>query len=78
MYGILIKTKVQPTCISKWNEELGQQLGKKDWNIIFSTPFEITRDSNMQWFQYRIIHRIIGTKSFLFHINFIDNSNCFL
>ena len=33
-----------------------------------------TKSSKLQWFQYRIIHRILGTNSLLYKINFIWNN----
>jgi hypothetical protein len=32
-------------------------------------PKKRTKSSKLQWFQYRIIHRILGTNSLLYEIN---------
>ena len=39
-------------------------------------PFKITKDSRIQWFQIRIIHRIIGTNYYLHKIKYNDNPLC--
>ena len=38
--------------------------------------FVTTKSSKVQWFQYRIIHRILGTNEFLFKIRQKDNDKC--
>ena len=35
-----------------------------------------TKSSKLQWFQYRIIHRILGTNSLLYKINQKPNDKC--
>ena len=41
-------------------------------------PFFITKDSyiHVQWFQNRIIHRILGINNFLYKIKYIVSSDC--
>jgi hypothetical protein len=39
-------------------------------------PFITTKSSKLQWFQYRIIHRILGTNSLLYEINQKPNDKC--
>ena len=31
------------------------------WKYVYEQPFFLTKDSMLQWFQYRINHRILGT-----------------
>ena len=38
--------------------------------------FNTTKSSKLQWFQYRIIHRIIGTNEFLFKIKVKQSDKC--
>jgi hypothetical protein len=40
-----------------------------NWKEIYRLPFITTKSSKLQWFQYRIIHRILGTNSLLYKIN---------
>ena len=67
MYNIVKTNTTLPICMSKWTSTF-ETIESKDWNHIFGMPFSITRDSSLQWFQYRIIHRIIGTNYFLYKI----------
>ena len=38
--------------------------------------FIISRDTYTQWFQTRIVHRILGTKSLLFKMNIVHDNLC--
>jgi hypothetical protein len=49
---------------------------KKNGVIFFSLPFKISNDSGLQWFQYRINHRIIATNSLLLKMKLKDNELC--
>lgn len=37
-----------------------------NWKNIYVLPFLITKNLNLQWFQYRIIYQILGTYKLLF------------
>jgi hypothetical protein len=39
-------------------------------------PFKITKDTRTQWFQIRILHKIIGTNYYLHKIKYNDNPLC--
>ena len=41
-------------------------------------PFRITRDTNLQWFQYSFVHRNIGTNSLLLQIGYFTIVHCTL
>ena len=47
-----------------------------EWKLIFSLPFLATKDTYIQWFQFRINNRILGTNNFLYKIKYIDCANC--
>ena len=38
--------------------------------------FDFTKSSKLHWFQYRIIHRILGTNKFLFKIKIKQSDKC--
>ena len=46
------------------------------WSLVFKVPFTCTVDTKLRWFQFRLIHRILGTNSFLFKINKVDSNVC--
>ena len=76
MYNCLNENNSQPACVSKWNQKLSTNYNMNDWKTFFSIPFTVTNDRKMQWFQIRILHRIIGTNDFLYKIKYIENNLC--
>ena len=64
IYQYLIRNKDEPACIKTWTKKINIDLDKNEWKLIFSLLFLATRDTYIQWFQFRINHRIIGTNYF--------------
>ena len=62
----------------KWKNDLQSELTENDWSIIFTISLRVVSDNDMAWFQYRIIHRILGTQSLLFKMSIKDSENCLL
>ena len=62
-----------PTCVSKWESELGSSF---NWSQIFSMPFICTKESRLRYFQFKCIHRILTLNDFLCKIKYIDSSMC--
>ena len=61
IYELLIKPKQPTLYISlKWQAFI---LLPEDfnWKTVFNTPFKISQDTQLKWFQYRINHRILAT-----------------
>ncbi len=48
----------------------------KIWINIFKMPFKIVRDTKIQTFQYRILHRILPCNSWLKNIKIKDSNIC--
>ena len=76
IYQYLIRNKDEPTCIKTWTKKINIDLDKNEWKLIFSLPFLATKDTYIQWFQFRINHRILGTNYFSYKIKYIDCANC--
>ena len=76
MRNILNSDIRNPACKIKWSNVLNIQPTEKEWKQIFSLPFLITNDTSIQWFQYRINHRILGTNQLLCKMKIKDNPNC--
>lgn len=47
-----------------------------DWQKIYKLPFFCTIDSKLQWFQFRINHRILGTNNLLFKMGIRNDNLC--
>ena len=63
MYNVIKLKSSAPKCEEKWTQSLNCNL---DWKKINLLAFKVTKNTKFQWFQYRIIHRILGTKTLLF------------
>lgn len=48
------------------------------WQSIFLTPFRITKDSTLLWFQTTINHKILATNTFLYKIKVSFDPKCTL
>lgn len=71
---MLLNSISVPISQRKWNLEFN--FNEQDWKNIYKLPFVCTKDPKLQWFQYRINHRIIGTNHLLSKMGLRDNSNC--
>ena len=61
----------------KWNRKLNINLNDDiGWEKIYSTSFVVTKDTKLQNIQFKILHRILTTNSFLYQINVIDENVC--
>ena len=77
IYHVLVLSKqVKRKFIDKWNVKLNTNLDSSKWSLIFNIPYSCTVDTKLRWFQFRLIHRILGTNSFLFKINKTDTNLC--
>ena len=60
----------------KWEEILALGLDETKWREIFKLPFIVTQNTKLQWLQYRINQRILGTNKLLYKIKVKDNAFC--
>ena len=72
-----VKSKLQednklPTAAIKWNLEFVNL----KWKNIFIKSFKTSSDSQLQWFQTRLLHRILPTGKYLALCKIINSSNC--
>ena len=67
--NILVSSKkVTRKYVIKWENKVGDIYNSKKWSVIFNMPFNCTINTKLRWFQFRLIHRILGTNLFLFKI----------
>ena len=65
-YQYFIDEKTQPpVCIEKM-KKIYPDIKNEEWNEILKHPFLITRETKLQTFQYKIIHRIINCNKKLY------------
>ena len=68
--------KVKKKFIEKWHNKLKIQYTQDIWSIVYNIPYKCTTDTKLRWFQFRLIHRILGVNSFLLKINKVDSGLC--
>ena len=73
-YEFLNKNSSVTTGKAKWSELF--DIDNIEWKAIHKTPFKVTKNSKLQWFQYRIINKILATNSFLFKIKKANSKMC--
>ena len=59
----------------KWGGDLNLD-DNFNWQTVLSLPFNIEQDTNLKWFQFRIIHRILGTNYLLTKMRLKQNDKC--
>ena len=72
VYKTFIINSDIPTCQTKWNTFFDNIEWKKVHNLVFN----ISKNTYTQWFQTRIVHRILGTKSLLYKMNILQDNLC--
>jgi hypothetical protein len=75
----MLNVKMVPLNIqSKWEKEvhMGVVIENYNWRCIYCIPFSVTKDTKLQDFQYKLIHRILITNSFLYKYELKDTEQC--
>ena len=52
----------KPKHETKWNSDLSLEL---NWKRMYVNCFKVTKNTKLQWFQYRLINRILPVKTYL-------------
>ena len=60
----------------KWNSDLDLQIDKFTWKHIFYICFKSVYNNDLVWFQYKTLHRILGTQRMMFHMKFTGSDLC--
>ena len=74
----LVNTKKEsiPSSICRWNLTTVQMGYLELPYAVFKICCKVTTDSNVQWLQYRILHRLLPVKSYLKKIKIVNNDTC--
>ena len=75
-YNILNKKNAEVKATSKWSNKLGFNLSKENWKHIFRIAHKSVQDNVYKWFQIKIIHRILGTRSLTFKMGLTQTKLC--
>ena len=65
-------------CYDRWEQFLDSKFSDYEWKCFNSIANKCTPSTYLQWFQYKILHRILPTNQFLFKIKYLDTSKCSL
>lgn len=76
LYNTLVESMFnEQRYMGKWSTELDLHQDAKWWESINNTV-RIPLEVRLRWFQYRVVHRIISTNTFLFKIGIVDSPLC--
>ncbi len=78
-WHLLNDMKHIPTSVSSWNEELPdmfKDINMDIWKDIFTLAFRTTRETKIQSFQYRLLHRALPCNVWLNNIKVKNSSIC--
>ena len=60
----ILNTEIKlPSAVEKWNLLFDDD--PLEWNSAFAACFKTTKDTTLQWFQYRLLHRILPVGYYL-------------
>ena len=77
-WKLVTRKYVQPTCIPKWSKDFPMldDVSADKWESIFKMSFTATRETKLQTFQYKLIHRVIPCNDWLYTIRIKDSNKC--
>lgn len=77
LYSAMISTMVQGISAQpKWENSLPGELPPSSWPLLYKLPFKTIRETKMQAFQFKILHRILPCKSYLKAIHIVSDDTC--
>lgn len=74
-YKIFNSVHSVPTGKLKWEQ---QDVMLEDWNNIYKLPYKVTKNTKLQWLQFRILHYILTTNSNLCKFGIVNSPMCTL
>merc|ERR1712121_489204 len=63
-----------PTSQNKWCDILGGQ--NIDWNLAYLSPLKSCLSTKIRYFQYKLLHRILGVNTYTSRIGLTNNNLC--
>ena len=74
VYEVLVKNNDVPTSQEKWNVYFVDD--NINWKFVYSYIFKCTKDTYIQWFQTRILHRVLTTIKLLIKMKIVNSEMC--
>ena len=56
IYQNIVRNWLQSTSQNKWNMKCNLSINF-EWKKVYNPPYMITKDCNLRWFQYKLVHR---------------------
>ena len=75
IYQKYIKNNEIPTSVGKWIAEFGH-IHSYRWYKIYQLLYKTTISTSARWFQFRLLHRILATNTFLHKIGIVTSNLC--
>ena len=76
IYNMINTHKVECKYKVKWNKDLTLNIDNLTWKNVFRQKFYSVQDNRLIWLQYRLIHRLLGTKDILCKMAIEDSNIC--
>ena len=76
IYNILNDQPCDNKYRTKWNSELNITIDNQTWKRVFYICLNTIKDNKLIYFQYKIIHKILGTNKLLSQIGKSNNNKC--
>ena len=76
IYNMINTHQVKCKYKVKWNKDYTLNIEKLTWKNVFRQIFFNVQDNCLIWLQYRLIHRILGTKDILCKMSIEDSNTC--
>lgn len=77
LYALLIKTLIKPIkAQAKWRITFEDPPSPVNWPNLYKAPFRATRETRLQAFQFKILHRTLPCPSYLKAIRVVPSDSC--
>ena len=75
-FNKILEYKQEIKTYNKWENKLNQEVTAPEWRLIYNSCFRTINDNYLIYLQFKIINRILGTRSLLYKISITDNYYC--
>ena len=76
IYNMINTHEVEYKYKVKWNKDLPLNIDNSTLKNVFRQILYDVQDNCLIWLQYRLIHRILGTKDILCKMSIVDSNTC--